>query len=497
MTRVRRVRAPLSAAARARLLGAAAAALALACAGPGAARYGALERELASADAGADGLARVDGLAAAPRPADEDGRAGPDGPASAGRAAGPGEEGARPALDDDPFAGAAELSRGAVVEAVLRRNPTLRASREAWRAALAEFPQATALADPMLGYSVAPRSLSARGVQDGHQVELAQPLTFPGTLRLRGEAALAEAEASGHEFAAARLRLATLASQLFDDAYARARALEVNHHHTGLLAELRAVAQGRYEAGEGSAQAPLQVEVELAQLERERVTLEIEARIAAQSLNALLHRRPDAPLPPPPAVLEPAVAASDAAGRQEAALAERPELRAADARVRGGEAAVALARRAFLPDVTLTAGYDGFWEESELRPMVGLAFEVPLQVGRRRAALDEARARLEEVRSERAALEVEVRLAVESAAARVEEAERVLAIVRDRLLPAARDQLDAARTAFETGQEGFAVLIAAEEELREVELGEHEALAELDRRAVAFESAAGRVPGLP
>jgi outer membrane protein, heavy metal efflux system len=442
--------------AHAMALGAAAAALALACTGPGAARYGALERRLASAAQGD----------------------------------------AVPALEDDPFAGGAELSRAGVVEAVLRRNPTLRASRQAWRAALAQFPQATALADPMVGYSVAPRSLAARGVQDGHQLELAQPIPFPGTLRLRGEEALAEAEAVGHEFEAARLRLATLASQLFDDAYVRARALEVNHHHAALLADLRAVAQARYEAGEVAAQAPLQAEVELAQLERERATLEAEARIASQSLNALLHRRPDAPLPPPPAVLAPSEARLAETGRQDAALAARPELRAAEARVRGGEAAVALARRAFLPDVTLTAGYDGFWEESELRPMVGLAVEVPLQLGRRRAALEEARARLEEARSERAALESEVRLAVESGAARVAEAQHVLAVVRDRLLPAARDQLDAARAAFETGQEGFALVIGAEEDLREVELGEHEALAELDRRVAELESASGLVPGL-
>jgi outer membrane protein TolC len=128
--------------------------------------------------------------------------------------------------------------------------------------------------------------------------------------------------------------------------------------------------------------------------------------------------------------------------------------------------------------------------------MVGLAFEVPLQVGRRRAALEEARARLEAARSERAAVEAEVRLAVRSAAERVEEARRVLAVVQDRLLPAARDQLDAARAAFETGQESFLAVIEAERDLREVELGEHEALADLDRRVAELESATGTLPGL-
>ena len=153
---------------------------------------------------------------------------------------------------------------------MLRRNPTLRSARQAWRAALARYPQETALADPMLRYAVAPRSISSRDTRDAHLVELGQPIPFPGTLALRGEAALAEAEAAGHELEAARLRLATMASLLFDDAYTVARALEVNAHHGELLDEIRHVAEARYEAGEVSAQAPLQVEVELGQLERER-----------------------------------------------------------------------------------------------------------------------------------------------------------------------------------------------------------------------------------
>lgn len=402
-----------------------------------------------------------------------------------------------PSLDDDPFAGSAVLERAAVVEAVLRRNPTLRSAREAWRAALARFPQATALADPTLRYAVAPRSLAASDVRDMHLVELGQPIPFPGTLALRGEAALAEAEAAGHELGAARLRLATSASLLFDDAYATARALEVNHHHRELLEEIRAVARARYEAGEVSAQAPLQAEVELGQLERERASLEAEQALAAQALNALLHRHPDAPLPPPPQVLDPgAEEEADVDGRVAAALAARPELLAAEARVRGGEAAVALARRAFLPEVTLTAGYDGGEDAAEMRPMVGVALEVPLQVGRRRAALEEARAGLEAARSDRAAVEAEVRLAVRSGAERAAAARRVLLVVRDRLLPAARDQLDAARAAFETGQESFLAVIVAERDLRDVELAEHRALADLDRRLAELASASGVVPGL-
>jgi outer membrane protein, heavy metal efflux system len=411
---------------------------------------------------------------------------------AAERGAAPAEAGAS---DADPFPGAATLERDALVAEVLRRNPSLRAARFAWRAALARFPQETALDDPMLGYAVGPASFSSHQVDDAQRIELRQAFPFPGKLRLRGEIALAEAEAAGHDFAAARLRVATMASLLFDDYYLAERGLEVNHHHRELMGELREVASARYEAGQVSAQAPLQAEFELAALERLQAALESARTLAVAQLNALLHRGPGQPLAAPPAVLAvPEVGPLDGEAEQAAALAARPELRAAEARIRAGEAAVGVARRAFLPDFALRGGYDGFWEASDLRPFLGVELSVPLQLGRRRAALSQAQAELERVRSERAGTESEVRLAVATSVARVEEARRSLALSRDRLIPAARDQLDAARAAFETGQESFLAVLQAEEDLRDVELGEHEALATLDRRIAELRSATGALP---
>jgi cobalt-zinc-cadmium efflux system outer membrane protein len=400
-----------------------------------------------------------------------------------------------PARDEDLFSGASSLDRATLVAAVLRRNPTLRAAQQAWRAALARFPQVTALEDPSLAYAVGPRTLAAGGADPSQSLLLRQAIPFPGKLGLRGEVALAEAEVAAHEYEAARLRLATMASLVFDDYYLAERALEVNHHHRAVLRELRAVATARYEAGAVSAQAPLQAEFELASLVRVRATLHANRAVTRAQLNALLHRPPERPLPPPPATLAvPDGPTPSRAQARAAALDGRPELRAAAARVRAGEASVGLARREFLPDFGVMAGYNGFMEDPERRPMLGVEVHVPLQLGRRRAALDEARAQLARAESERSGLEDEVRLAVETGAERVEEARRALALYRDRLVPAARDQLEAARAAFETGQESFIAVLSAEEDLREVELGEYAALADLDRRWALLRSATGALP---
>jgi len=398
---------------------------------------------------------------------------------------------------EEAFAGAARLEREVLVREVLRRNPSVRSARWAWKAALARYPQVTSLDDPILGYGVAPASFGSTAVDDAHKVDLSQRIPFPGKLSLRGEIALAEAEAAEHDVAAVRLRLATMASLLFDELYFLDRALEINAEHLELLEEFLQIATARYEVGRAAQQDPLQAEVERAHLLHREVVLETARRIAREQVNVLLHRRPAEALPPPPgslALLPPGTVDRDALVTE--ALRSRPELRSLEARVAGRESAVALARREFLPDFTLTGSYNTLWQESDLQPFVGVQVDVPLRIDRRRAALDEAQAELARTESDLEGLEVEVRFAVESAVDRLEEARHVRRLYESRLLPASRDQVEAARVGFETGRNSFLALIEAERNLRTTRLGYEEALANVSRRTAELDRAVGRVPGL-
>ncbi len=404
---------------------------------------------------------------------------------------------ARAAPDDDPLAHTPVLERAALVRLVLDRNPNVRAARYAWLAALERYPQVTALDDPMLEAGVAPRSIGSSSVDNAPKFGLSQKLPFPGKLRLRGEAAVEEAEAASHDFAAVRLRLATMASLLFDDYYFAARSLGINAEHIALLEEFQRIATVRYEAGEASQQDPIQAEVELTHALHREIVLETAQRVTARQINVLLHRPPARLLPPAPTeALVPRGAADPSDQLVELALEQRPELAAAEARVAAEEARVDLAWREYFPDVTVTGSYNQLWQERDLQPFVGIQVNVPLQVGRRAAAVDEAKARLQQARSQLLAIEDEVRLGVQSGADRLAEAQHVVRLFHDRLLPAARDQVDAARSGFETGRNSFLALIDAERNLRNAELGYEETLANLGRRRAELDRALGRIPGL-
>jgi outer membrane protein TolC len=395
------------------------------------------------------------------------------------------------------FANAKELDRGALVAAVLARNPSVAAAREGLRAALAEIPQATTLEDPMVGYELAPLSVIG-AVPFGQVISIRQKLPFPGKRRLAGEAALAMAEAEAAEIDVVRLELAQMASELFDDYYVAARALEINAHHRVLYEQMKKSAEAQYVAGRAAQQDPIQAEVQLARLERERITLEAERDQIIARFNGLLHRAAWMALPPPPADIELAEAPTGTSAElQELALRRRPQREAANARILAARARIAVAERAYYPDFELMGSYNSMWDMPEHRWMLGVMIDVPIQRGRRRAAVEQAEAQTARARFEDERLVDEICVDVDRAHRRVLEAAALVDVHEKKLVPAARAQVDAARAGFTSAQNSFVAVVQAQENLREGELELATARAELSRRRAALARAVGFIPGLP
>lgn len=390
------------------------------------------------------------------------------------------------------FEGAAELDRSALVEEVLRRNPTVGAAREAWAAARAEVPQAGALPYPSVEYAVAPLS-AAPEARFGQRVQAMQQVPFPGKLRLRASVAQAEADVSQADFEATRHEMALEASLLFDDWYVVHRALDINAEHQALLEDFKRIATAKFAAGQASMQDPLQAEVELAHLEHREIVLNTDRSVVRARINALLHRPAREELPPPPKALDvpDPVETEDPV---EQALAARPESSAAEARIRAGTAALKLARRELLPDFALMASYDSMWMEPDHQTMVGVGLVLPIWPGKVRGLREEATASLRRARQLRAQVEDQIGQEVVTAQERLQQAHHVVDLYERRVVPAARDQVEAARSGFETGRNSFLALIEAERNLQSVELAQQTALADFQRRRAELARALGRMP---
>ena len=290
----------------------------------------------------------------------------------------------------DPLSELDWLERDVVIRAVVERNPTIESARQAWKAAREREPRLSSLDDPSVSYRVAPLSIFAGDVRYGQSIGFAQRLPYPGKLRLRGEIARAEAEAARHDYEAVRLQLATMASLLFDDYYFVARALEINAEHIYLLEDFQRIATARYVSGLAAQQDPLQAEVEVAHVLHRDVVLRTSQRTIVAQLNALLHRAPDASLPPPPSEL----GAPDTTVRADQAPVERPELEARLAEIGAREAEVRLREKDFYPDFEATTSFNSMWGDWEYRWMIGISINLPIRRDRLRAASAEAAAAL-------------------------------------------------------------------------------------------------------
>jgi len=390
------------------------------------------------------------------------------------------------------------LERSAYVRSVLRRNRSVESARQAWRAAGARARQSGILDDPSVTMNLAPLSIGSSTARFGWDATVSQRLPWPGKLGLDEAAARAEADAARSDFEASRRELALTASLLFDDYFVAVWSIEINAHHVALMRSMQAAATAQYETGRGSAQDPLQAEFELTHMEHDTVILASQRDVTVAQMNELLHRAPEALLPPPPRELS-VPASSDAGGaaRLEAeAVEQRPDVAAARAHARAERARADRGSRESFPDFTVSTSYSSMWDAPEHRWMVGLGVNLPVQAGRRGAMVEEADAMRARYEAEVARLSDAARTQVVVAVKRLEEAGHVLVLMDQHLLPVARDEVDAARAAFTASQTPFVAVVDAEKNLRGVELDRQMALADCDRRRAELDGALGRVPGL-
>jgi outer membrane protein TolC len=361
------------------------------------------------------------------------------------------------------------------------------------QAAAARYPQVTSLNDPTAGAIVGPASIRSSQVDFAYRLEVSQAIPFPGKLGLRGEAARNEAVAAGADLNDARLQLIEAARSAFADYYLAARTIEVNEDGLKLLREFRDNANARYKNGQGEQQDVLQAEVAIARQQERASTLERMRKVAQARINTLLNRAPAEQLPPPPKEIAPYTATPDANELRELAIRQRPDIAALRSRLAADEAAVALAMKEYYPDFEAMAAYDAFWQapERDLRPMIGVRLNVPIQTARRNAAVVEAQAKLTQRRAELDRTIAQIGFQVQEAYEQLQESERSLKLYQETAIPKANENVRLARTAYANTKVPFSNLIEAQRVLIELREREFELRAEARRRRASLDRAIG------
>lgn len=378
----------------------------------------------------------------------------------------------------------------------LRRHPALRALVQRARGKLAEASAAEGLPPPMAMAQLWQAPLRTPFLYGhGTMMMLGLQQSFPpGKARgAEARAALEEARMLGAELVRRERELIAQVSLLAVDLdEARAR-VALHEGHRRLLGELGDAARARQSTGPGVLLELARADQELAsQLAEEEMARGDEQRARA-SLNLLLGRPPESPLellPEEPRGLPP----EPLAALLDRARSQNPEILAASAAAQRDVARAEVAgQMSGSPMYTVGVNYGWMGPEDPGNHTWGATFSMSLPwLAKGLGAAARARAAERDAsRSEADDARLRVAQTVVAAHARAAALARRGAILQERLLPASRRTLDAARTGYITGASDASAWIDATHELREVELMLTSARADLDRSLLELELAVG------
>ncbi len=198
-----------------------------------------------------------------------------------------------PLADNDTEALAAAPTLHQALALAATRNPGLEAARRQWLAAIEREPQALAPPDPQLTELMFDFTDS-----EWMSLQLMQPIPWPGTLRLSGKVAAAEADIARLEYEIALRDLLIEVKQSWYELYYLDRAAEITRLIEMQLLNGAQLAYQSLEEGGASLSEAFRAEGLAAQLAYDRILLAEQRAALAEALRAQLNLPPGTAIGP-------------------------------------------------------------------------------------------------------------------------------------------------------------------------------------------------------
>jgi cobalt-zinc-cadmium efflux system outer membrane protein len=365
------------------------------------------------------------------------------------------------------------LLQGDVVSVVLRDNAAIKAMRAKWEMMKARVPQAGAWEDLRAGVdSMTTRSVSIPPNSFMDQTAmLEQEVPISGKNRSRARAATAEAGAAFEDLRRMELDVvsrARIAYARLANGYAQ---LEVNRRNDDLLSQFVQISRSRYETGTATQADVLIAQTDAAKLLETRADIERQVSEAQSALNVLLNRPAQASLGRPvPLVFTPRALSLE--NLQAVAIACRPELQRAQSQIDAARSRLELANRQWFSDPALNVKAQRYNDASQAISEVdaGISFPIPwLNWKKYSAGVLEARKSVENTLHEFGATRVETLGLVRDQLKKIRTSAVQYELYRDKILPVARQTVEASRAAYEANAGGFLELITTRRTLQDAE----------------------------
>ncbi len=365
-----------------------------------------------------------------------------------------------------PGATAAEL-----IALARQLSPELAAAALTADAAIARITSAGALPDPTLRVgadNLDQRNISMNGTTTTYR--LMQEFPLWGKLDLKQEMATFEATAARYRRQGAELELVARVKSVFAARYATYQAHALTQRTLDTVLTATATLRDRYAQGGTTQEDVLRLEIEAEELGIELERLRGQQTKTAAQLNALLNRRPNAPLAIPVALRPlPNERKLNVAVLVDRAIRLNPTIAEGQAKAGSATAAQSLAERNRYPDVSLGVmhtrdrdGYAGTGVMGEVR--------IPLQWEAKEAEVSAARAERAAAEQRLNALRATIQGDVAGMLAEYRATAKTLAIMQQHHLPKSELVVRSVLSALETGQGDVFRVLDAIRRLRNMQL---------------------------
>ena len=357
------------------------------------------------------------------------------------------------------------LSIDEAVSLAREANPVLRAARLRADVAAERVPQAGALPDPILGFTLMNRQIKDFGSTAEpmlqNRFEFSQRLPWPGKLGFSEDRREFLASAGALDAEETEQSLIARVKAVYYRIAFMDRALLIMEDTRELLREFLDVSSTLYAVGEGLQQDVLQAQVAVASMTEDITVVEQDRLATAARLNALLGRGAtveigelELPLPGGeiPSVEVLMVLADE----------QRPGLQAARERARAAEAGYRASRRAIYPDFTVGVAYSQRPQFNDwLSFRVGIS--VPLWAGKSHTPFRREMAAMQAEEEARAIdLYNETFARIAERRAEAERSRRLVSLYATSVLPQARAAVESALSAYRVGKVDFMTLVQNE-----------------------------------
>jgi outer membrane protein, heavy metal efflux system len=371
-------------------------------------------------------------------------------------------------------------------------SPRVESAYFAWAAEVEAITSARTPADPRLTLE-SDIADSVESLMTGLMIEL----PGLGKLRLAGAAQAAKSQGAYFAFEQELLRTSLAVKTAYYRAHFLEESIRVQRATLDLLIDLERLAQLQSAAGRATLQDVLRSQIARDQVGTQIENLEDSRSTLVAELKAALGLRPADRDPPMPSRFE---ASSEEPSPDELlalAMRRNPQLRAMEADVRRAEAELALARRAGIPDFSLGIEVDTEADPTVFTPQAEIT--LPIWRAKLRAQIAAAQASKQSVEARLGAEQVALAAELASLLYTYRQAVRNQTLLRDRLLPAARQSLEAARAGYVNGRSQFLDVIDAQRSLLEFELAAIDVSTqrELALASLSLSIAGAAPPGAP